>query len=390
MLLRRLEVSDFRSYRHAVFELAPGATILLGPNAHGKTNLLEAMHRVGTGTSHRTTSDAPLVREGAEAAVVRVSLSTDAGRNRSVELELRPGRGSRARVDGQDVARTSHAVGVVRVVLFAPEDLAIVRGDPSERRRFLDDVLAQRRPAFAATRAEYERVLRQRNQLLRSARGLDRTPSTLEVWTEELVRHATALTAARIAAVHAIAGPTERFYAELADRPESVRLSYRSAAGLEIPADPDAGVPDPGPIEDLLRRSLVDVAAEERARGVTLAGPHRDDLDLSIRDLPVRGYASHGQLWSLALALRLATYDVLADVGDRPVVLLDDVFAELDDARRERLAALSDRWEQVVVSAASERDVPLEGDRVEVRLEDGASTLARRGRPLRGVVGDAS
>lgn len=381
MILRRLELTDFRSYQDLDLAFEPGVTVLIGPNAHGKTNVLEALHRAATGTSHRVSGDTPLVRAEQDAAYVRVALETDAGRRRTVELELRPGRGSRARVDGRDVRRSTDALGVLRVVLFAPEDLTIVRDDPAQRRRFLDDLLSQRRPTFAATSSEYDRIVRQRNQLLRTLPSRGESPPTLSVWTDQLIEHGATLTAARIAAVHALTGPTSDFYARIADHPEPVGLCYRSSAGFEVVGDAEQGVPEPGGIAERLRGALEDVAQDERDRGVTLVGPHRDDLDLTVRELPARGYASHGQTWSLALALRLATYEVLAEVGDRPVVLLDDVFAELDDDRRERLAAACDGWEQVIVTAASERDVPLRGRMIDVRREGDLSLAVPRPPP---------
>jgi DNA replication and repair protein RecF len=381
VFLRRLQLTDVRSYDRAVVEFGPGVTVLIGPNAQGKTNLLEAIQRAATGGSHRVASDAPLVRAGAELGVVRAELETDDGRRRTLELELGSGRRTRTRVDGQDVRRAADALGVLRVVLFAPEDVAIVRGDPSERRRFLDELLAQRRPAFAAARGEYERALRQRNQLLKRARGLSASArqaatATLDVWTEQLVQHGTQLVAARIAAVRTLADPVDRFYRDLADRPEPIGLTYRSSAG-----DVDDGgdrVPDPAPIAAALRARFAEVADDELARGVTLVGPHRDDLELTIGTLPARGYASQGEAWSLALALKLATYEVLAEVGDRPIVLLDDVFAALDTTRRTRLAGACDRFDQVLVTAAVEEDVPLAGDRIDVRISDGRSHLSPR------------
>jgi DNA replication and repair protein RecF len=381
VLLRRLGLTDVRSYDHATLELAPGVTVLVGPNAQGKTNLLEAINRAATGGSHRVASDAPLVRLGAEVGAIRAELETDAGRRRTLELEVGSGRRTRTRVDGQDVRRVAEALGVLRVVLFAPEDVAIVRGDPGERRRFLDDLLSQRRPAYAAARAEFERALRQRNQLLKQARGLSpgarsAASSTLEVWTEQLVTYGTQLVAARVAAVRALAAPTDRAYRELADRPEPIGLSYRCSAG-PLPDD-DAAVPAPADVAAALRRALAEVADDERARGVTLVGPHRDDLELAVGPLPARGYASHGEVWSLALALKLASYEVLAEVGDRPIVLLDDVFAELDTTRRRRLATACARFDQVLVTAAVEEDVPLEGARVEVAIADGISRLRPR------------
>lgn len=391
MRVRRLELRDVRSYEAAQVEFAPGVTVLIGPNAQGKTNLLEALHRAATGASHRVSSDGPLVRAGAEIGVVRIEAETDDGRRRTLEIELGTARRTRTKVDGHDVRRSAEALGVVRVVLFAPEDVAIVRGDPAERRRFLDELLAQRRPAFAAARSEYERALRQRNQLLKQlrssprARGAAGSPSgardsaaaTLEVWTQQLVNHGTQLIAARLAAVRTLSGPVDGFYRDLADRPEPIRLTYRSSAG---PLDDvgDGVVPDPAPIAAAMRDALAAAAEDELARGVSLVGPHRDDLELHIGSLPARGYSSHGEAWSLALALKLATFEVLADVGDRPIVLLDDVFAELDTTRRKRLAAACERFDQVLVTAAVEEDVPLEGAKVDVRIEDGRTSLAPR------------
>jgi DNA replication and repair protein RecF len=384
--LRRLQLTDVRSYARADVRFDDGVTVLIGPNGQGKTNLLEAVQRAATGGSHRVASDGPLVRAGAELGVIRAELETDEGRHRTLELELGTGRRTRTRVDGQDVRRAADALGVLRAVLFAPEDVAVVRGDPSERRRFLDDLLAQRRPAFAAARGEYDRALRQRNQLLKQARTLPSSAraaatSTLEVWTEQLVQHGTQLVAARIAAVRTLAGPTDAFYRDLADRPEGVELGYRSSSG-GVDEDPGVRVPAPAPIAAAMRRRLAEVAEEELARGLSLVGPHRDDLELTIGALPARGYASQGEAWSLALALKLATYEVLAEVGDRPLVLLDDVFAELDSTRRRRLAAACDRFDQVLVTGAVEEDVPLAGARIDVRLAEGCSELVPR---LRGA-----
>jgi DNA replication and repair protein RecF len=386
--LRHLELVDVRSYDRVELTFRPGVTVLVGPNAQGKTNLLEAVLRAATGGSHRVASDGPLVRVGAELGVIRCEVRTDEGRRRTIELEVGTGRRTRTKIDGQEVRRAADATGVLRVVLFAPEDIAIVRGDPAERRRFLDDLLAQRRPAFAAARGEYERVLRQRNQLLKGSRGLaagarDAATSTLGVWTDQLVHHGTQLIAARIAAVRALAGPVDESYRRLADRPEPIGLTYRSSIGLDVDGrsteeDGDR-VPDPGPLAAAMRARLEELAGDERQRGVTLVGPHRDDLEVTIGALPSRGYSSHGEAWSLALSLKLATEAVLAEVGDRPVVLLDDVFAELDRTRRGKLAEACAAFDQVLVTAAVEEDVPLDGDRVDVTIGGGISQVHVRG-----------
>ncbi len=373
MFLERLELIDFRSYARAELKLGPGPRVLVGANAQGKTNVLEAVAYLAIGASHRVATDAPLVRVGAEAAVVR-AVAVALGRRMTVELELRPGGRGRARLNGQRQPRTRDVIGRVRAVLFAPEDLALVRGDPADRRRFLDDLLGQRRPAYLAARQEFERVVRQRNALLRSLRpGRDRAPgadaSTLDAWTSALVSTGATLVAARIAVVHALAGPAGAAYRDLVatsparEAAARVHLEYQLSTGRSVVAEEGAGVPDPAALAEELQRGLEDVADAERERGLTLVGPHRDELVLSLNDLPARGYASHGESWSLALALRLASREVLAEVGPEPVILLDDVFAELDEQRRDRLAARCSGFEQVVVTAAVDEDVPLDGPR---------------------------
>jgi len=389
LLLRRVELRDIRSYAHATLDLSAGITVLIGANAQGKTNLLEAVHRAAVGSSHRVASDAPLIRAGAEVGYVRLLCEDDAGRRRTLELELAPGRGTRVRVDGNDAARASETLGVLRLVLFAPEDVALVRDDPAGRRRFLDELLSQRRPAYAASKSEYERVLRQRNHLLKQLRALSPTAAqtaapTLDAWTDQLLTHGTQLLAARIAVTHALSGPTDTFYRDLADRPDAIGLTYESSVGVVVEGRSSGGVPDPAPLAEAFRSALDDVASEERHRGVTLVGPHRDDLVLTIGALPARTHASQGEAWSLALALKLATHDVLAEVGDRPVVVLDDVFAELDESRRAQLAGACERWDQVVVTAAVEADVPLRGAMIDVVHGPEGSELHPRPRAAEG------
>jgi DNA replication and repair protein RecF len=367
--LDRLELVDFRSYARAELALGPGVRVLVGANAQGKTNLLEAIHYLSVGASHRVALDAPLVRAGREAAVIRAGARVDAGaRALSVELELRASGRNRARVNGQPQPRVGDAIGRIRSVLFAPEDLTLVRGDPSDRRRFLDDLLGQRRPAYLVARQEYERVLRQRNALLRQVRAGQRG-DTLDEWTAALVRSGAALLAARIAVAHALSGPADAAYRELvASAPGGkasggVRLTYELSTGRGVTAEPGFGVPDVGGLAAELQAGVAAVAPAERERGLTLVGPHRDDLILHVGELPAKGFASQGESWSLALALRLASREVLREVGEDPIVLLDDVFAELDDGRRARLADRCEEFEQVLVTAAVDADVPLEGPR---------------------------
>jgi DNA replication and repair protein RecF len=372
VFLERLELVDVRSYRQVGLELVAGPNVLVGGNAQGKTNLMEAVHYLAIGASHRASTDAALVRSGAEAAVIRATARGEDDRELRVEVELRPGGRNRARVNGQPQPRVRDAIGLIRSVLFAPEDLQLIRGEPADRRRFLDDLLGQRRRAYLAARQEYERVLRQRNALLRGLRAgpaAGAGDATLGTWTDALVRAGAVLLAARIAVVHALAGPAAAAYADLvggtlhpgAGAP--ISLAYELSTGRVVAGEAGAGVPDPADLADELRAGLDELAGAERERGSTLAGPHRDELHLRIGALPAKGYASHGEQWSLALALRLASHAVLFEVGEEPIVLLDDVFAELDVHRRERLAARCETFEQVVVTAAVEADVPLEGPR---------------------------
>lgn len=382
MHLERLELVDWRSYARAELDFAPGVRVIVGANAQGKTNLLEAVHYLAIGASHRVATDVPLVREGAEAAVIRavarlsdpdVAAAADAGQRLSVELEIRPQGRNRAQLNGQSQPRVREVIGQIRSVLFAPEDLSLVRGDPAERRRFLDELLGQRRPAYLAARQEYERVLRQRNALLKHVRVGAADPGDLEIWTDALAASGSGLLAARIAAVHALAAPVAEAYADLvSDSPAreasgAVRLVYELSTGRAVAAEPGAGTPDPAGLADELREAFARLAPAERERGITLAGPHRDELFLGLKDLPAKGYASHGEHWSLALALRLGSREVLREVGEEPVVLLDDVFAELDEERRRRLAERCASFTQVLVTAAVDSDVPLVGPRTHVR-----------------------
>ncbi|MEX0953118.1 MAG: DNA replication/repair protein RecF [Nitriliruptoraceae bacterium] len=380
MWVRTLELTDIRSYAQARVAFTPGVTLLLGRNAQGKTNLVEALHRIATGVSHRTASDTPLVRAEASDGIVRTEFETDEGRRRTVELQLSTQGRGRIRVDGQDVRRAADAVGALRTVMFSPEDVAIVRGDPEQRRRFLDEVLAQRRPAYGAARQDYDRVLRQRNQLLRRLRALApdaarRARDTLESWTEQAITLGTQITAARLAAVRALDGPVDRLYREFADRPEQIRVTYRPPIDLEVTAATDG--PSASEIAEAMRRTFDQRLDEELRRATTLVGPHRDDVDLHIGSLAARAYSSQGEAWSLAMSLRLASHQLLAEVGDRPVVILDDVFAELDDTRRQRLADACTRFDQVFVTAATGAEVPLQGTVLRVVLRDGRSEIGR-------------
>jgi DNA replication and repair protein RecF len=368
-----LSVSDFRSYATAELALDGGVTALVGPNGQGKTNLVEALGYVATQGSHRVATDAPLVRLGAQRAVVRAMVRR-AGRDTLVEIEIVPGGANRARLNRSPVPRAREVLGVLRTVLFAPEDLALVKGDPDGRRRFLDELLVARAPRFAGVRSDYERVVRQRNALLKSAGATIRSGRgdvrTLDVWDSHLATAGAELLAGRLRLVSLLAPDVAKAYAQVSDGQGQAVITYRTSLGDDVSADMPYD-------RELLAARLLEALArarpQELERGVSLVGPHRDDLQLNLGAFPAKGFASHGESWSFALALRLASYELLrADSGPdgdgEPVLVLDDVFAELDTGRRDRLAALVADAEQVLVTAAVPQDVPeaLEGARIDV------------------------
>ncbi len=358
MYVAHLSLHDFRSYVDVDVALDPGATAFIGRNGQGKTNLVEAIDYLSRLGSHRVATDAPLVRAGAEQAVVRAAVVRD-GRSATLEVEINPGRSNRARVNRSPLPKARDLLGLVRTVVFSPEDLTLVKGDPSDRRRFLDDLLVLRTPRLAGVRADYDRVLRQRNSLLKTAglaRGSAREGalSTLGVWDSHLATTGAELLAARLALVeqlHPYVGKAYETVARGATR-DDAELEYVSS----IPVVEEAGLAEALLAELERRRS------DELDRGISLVGPHRDELKLSLGSpdarLPVKGYASHGESWSFALALRLASYDLLRADGDDPILILDDVFAELDTERRHQLADLVAGAEQVLVTAAVAADVP--------------------------------
>jgi DNA replication and repair protein RecF len=368
-----LSVIDFRSYASAELAFDQGVTALIGPNGHGKTNLVEAVGYVATLGSHRVATDAPLVRLGAQRAVVRAMVRR-AGRDTLVEIEIVPGGANRARLNRAPVPRAREVLGVLRTVLFAPEDLALVKGDPDGRRRFLDDLLVARAPRFAGVRADYERVVRQRNALLKSAGAMIRSgrgdARTLDVWDSHLATAGAELLAGRLRLVSLLAPDVAKAYAQVSDGQGEATIAYKTSLGEDLAS---GAAVDRELLAARLLEALAKARPQELERGVSLAGPHRDDLQLNLGPFPAKGFASHGESWSFALALRLGSYELLrADGGPdgdgEPVLVLDDVFAELDAGRRDRLAALVAGAEQVLVTAAVPQDVPegLEGARFDV------------------------
>ncbi len=371
MYVRHLGLRDFRSWVNVDLELTPGVTVLVGPNGHGKTNLIEALWYSATLNSHRVAADAPLIRAGASRAVVS-TIVVNEGRELAVDIEIAAGRANKLRLNRAPVRSAREVVGVLRAVLFAPEDLALSRGDPADRRRYLDELASLRRPRIAAVRADYEKTLRQRTALLKSAagaahRGHRGVLETLDAWDAQLAAHGAELMAARIELVNQLAPEVEKAYQLLAPATRPASIRYR--AKLEAADLND----DVGNLQEILLTTLAQRRSAELERGMCLVGPHRDELELRLGDQPVKGFASHGESWSMALALRLAAYQLLRSEGTEPVLLLDDVFAELDAARRDALADIAGSAEQVLVTAAVAGDVPQDwrGKMVAITLRDG-------------------
>jgi len=369
--VEHLSLTDFRSYPTAEVPLGPGVTTLVGDNGQGKTNVVEALAYLATLGSHRVATNAALVRSGAERAVVRGRLRRG-GRAALLELEITPGKANRARIN-RSPTRPREVLGLLRTVVFAPEDLAVVKGEPDQRRRFLDDLLVALSPRYAGVRSDYERVVRQRSALLKNGRGLrgearDSLMATLEVWDGQLAQTGADLLAARLRTLEQLSPYAEQAYGDVSGAPGALRTAYR-ARGLHPGTRSEAtGALPPPPtdrteLHELLVQAIAQARGPELDRGTTLVGPHRDDIDLVVNGLPARGYASHGESWSTALALRVGSFDLLRDTGGddgEPVLVLDDVFAELDARRRRHLAARALAAEQVVVTAAVAEDVPAE------------------------------
>jgi DNA replication and repair protein RecF len=361
----RLSLTDYRNYERAELDLGPGATVFVGRNGQGKTNLVEAIGYLSTLGSHRVSGDQALIRAGADAAIVR-ALLTHGDRELLVELQLNRQGANRAQLNRSPV-KTRELPRYAHSVLFAPEDLAIVRGEPSVRRRMLDELLVQRTPRLSGVMADYERVLKQRNSLLKSARarGLAADKlTTLDIWDERLVDLGAELIDQRVALIDALAAPLAAAYQSIVEADHAPRLRPLLSIDGADPED-DAAMDAPAPAASGDTRSrfteaLRTLRPKELERGITLVGPHRDDVVLLLNGLPAKGYASHGESWSFALSLRLASAELLrrdSNTGD-PVLVLDDVFAELDRLRRARLAAAIGGFEQVLVTAAVLEDVP--------------------------------
>lgn len=362
MFVTELALVDFRNYTEASLTLSSGVTVFVGANGQGKTNLVEAVEYLSTMSSHRVSATAPLIRAGAETAVVRAKVQAGREDERviSLELEIANGRSNVARLNRAPVARARDIVGALRTVVFSPVDLGIVRGDPSDRRAWLDSLIVTRWPRMAGVRQDYDKVLKQRNALLKGMAGRSFVPTggdedvTLTVWNEQLAALGAELLHARLDTLADVLPHAQRAYETIAPVNNRIDATYKT--GLDLGAMPGDDVR--AELQRRLLEQMERLRRDEVSRGVTLVGPQRDDVELSIGALPAKGYASHGESWSLALALRLGGFSLVRDDGVQPVLVLDDVFAELDVSRRERLAAAVADAEQVLITAAVGADVP--------------------------------
>jgi len=375
-----LSLTDFRNYRTADVPFAAGANLFVGRNGQGKTNLVESLGYLSTLGSHRVSSDQAMIRKDADSAVIRARIEND-GRELLVEVQLNRSAPNRAQVN-RGAIKPRELPRYFSSVLFAPEDLALVRGEPGIRRRFLDQLLIQRSPRFSAVIADYERVLKQRNTLLKSARASRVKPDqlgTLDIWDDRLVALGTELVDARLDLVARLSDPLVAAYRSVAGDDHHPRLlpqlTIRGAHVDDEDDDADTAVTSSsGDTAEVFRGALAAVRPKELERGLTLVGPHRDDVLFELNGLPAKGYASHGESWSFALALKLASAELLrqdSSTGD-PVLILDDVFAELDQARRRMLATAVAGYEQVLITAAVFDDVPETLTAHTVRIEAGA------------------
>ncbi|MCS4532285.1 DNA replication/repair protein RecF [Corynebacterium sp. ES2794-CONJ1] len=360
MYIRELSLRDYRSWPELSISLHPGITLFTGHNGFGKTNIVEAIGYAARLSSHRVPKDAPLVRHGAHNARISATAVND-GRELTVHLLINSSGSNRAHLNRTQLKAPREVLGVVRTVLFCPEDLALVRGEPQERRNYLDNILKALRPRLYAVKMDYEKVLKQRTTLLKTAgahlrRGYGHdqgTLDTLDIWDNQLARLGAELIAARLDLVSELNPLVEQSYATIAPQSRPAHIHYRSS----VPGIAETET-DPELIEAAMLVELAAKRHKEIDRGLSLVGPHRDDLDLLLGDAPTKGFASHGETWSMVLSLRLAEFQLLRASGTDPILILDDVFSELDLARRTRLVALTESVEQVFITAAAFEDLP--------------------------------
>jgi DNA replication and repair protein RecF len=353
-----LTAVDFRSYSFVEINLEPGVTTFIGSNGQGKTNLVEAISYCSTLSSHRVSQDLPLVKSDQPRAIVRTGVKY-LDRTNWLEVEIWPSKTNKAKLNGSDCKKTKEILGILQTVTFSPEDLILVKGDPGERRHFLDELLVQKSSSYAGIKSDYDRVLKQRNALLKSAgparkNNLESVLATLDVWNDQLVNFGSQIIFARNQIINELLPYVSKSYAELAPTSKALNIKYLPNVATESMTQTDLVI--------AMKEKLQERQQDELDRGLTLVGPHRDDMEVMIGELPAKGYASHGESWSVALALKLASFDLLkatSPAGD-PVLILDDVFAELDATRRNQLILRVKNVEQVLITAAVMEDVPKE------------------------------
>jgi DNA replication and repair protein RecF len=384
MHVKHLTLSNFRNYETVELPLTTGVNLLVGKNGQGKTNLAEAIFFAATLSSHRVSGYLPLIRQGETKAIVRV-LARFEDRENLLELELNADSANRARINKSDTPRVRDILGYVNAVIFSPEDLDIVKRDPSNRRAFIDELIVQLSPRMSAVYSDYERVLKQRNTLLRTAKNMTASSSglsTLDSWDQSLIKIGSEIIATRYDVAQRLAPYLVEAYAAIADEKNDPSIQLKSSL-ISNDAETD-GINaqlltgDKEEIAELYSQRLALVRAKEIERGITLVGPHRDDLLLLLGTLPAKGYISHGESWSYALALKLASASLIrkdARAGD-PILILDDVFAELDSTRRSRLASLISHNEQVIITAAVAEDVPSELSATKFKVTAGSLEVA--------------
>ena len=346
MRVTKLALTNFRSYKNLELEFGAGPTTFIGNNGSGKTNIAESLIYLAYLSSHRVSNNQPLISLGADQAIIRAEIESQ-GRTLQVDLEINTTKTNRARINGNPVKSQREIVGALQIIYFSPEDLDLVRGDPTHRRDFLDKLLITQSPRLAGVISDYERVVKQRNTLLKT-----RAPeSSLIPWTEQLIAYGAQLSAERIKLVDDLNPYVAANYQNLNEiKPASI--SYKSSTD-NLSADIAHNV-------EVLTARQKEVARQEQDRGVSLIGPHRDDLHLQLGDFPAKGYASHGESWSMAIALRIGSYTLLKSEGADPVLILDDIFAELDNQRRQQLTAVTQLAEQTIITTAVENDLPPE------------------------------
>ena len=346
MRVKKLALTNFRSYKSLELELNPGPTTFIGNNGSGKTNIAESLIYLAYLSSHRVSQNLPLLHLGTDQAIIRAEIERD-DRTLQVDLEINASKANRARLNQNPTKSQREILGALQVIYFSPEDLDLVRGEPTHRRDFLDKLLIMRSPRLAGVISDYDRVVKQRNTLLKT-----RSPeNALAPWTEQLISLGAQLSAERIALVEELNPYVAANYANLNEvKPASI--AYKSATdGLTTNTDEN--------IQALTARQL-ELARQETERGASLIGPHRDDLHLQLGDFPAKGYASHGESWSMAISLRIGSFNLLKSEGAEPVLILDDIFAELDTTRRAQLTSVTKMAEQTIITAAVESDLPSE------------------------------